>query len=108
MPGGPDEPLFYANWRTVRDRVKAIVDEMPSPPRAVIFDSSNQDEIDYTTTVGVASLVKELAASGIATYFVGVHSPILAQDKTGLLAPILEGHVFSTMDEAVRHVEAAV
>jgi high affinity sulfate transporter 1 len=104
----PDEPLFYANWRTVRDRVKATIDEMPSPPRAVIFDSSNQDEIDYTTTVGVASLVKELTASGIHTYFVGIHAPILAQDKTGLLAPILEGHVFPTMDEAVRHIEAAV
>ena len=103
----PDEPLYYANWRSVRDRVKALIDEMPSPPKAVIFDSSNQDEIDYTSTVGIAGLVAELAKSGIDVYFVGVHAPVLADDKTGLLAPIAEGHTFPTMDAAVRQVQAA-
>ena len=103
----PDQPLYYANWRSVRDRVKSLIEEVASPPRAVIFDSSNQDEIDFTSTTGLAGLVKELAGQGIEVYFVGVHAPILEQDKTGLLAPILEGHVFPTMDAAVRHVEAA-
>jgi high affinity sulfate transporter 1 len=104
----PDEPVFYANWRTVADRVKSLIEEMPSLPRAVIIDSSNQDEIDYTSTVGIAGLVKELTEKGIDVYFVGLHAPILREDKTGLLAPILEGHAFPTMDSAVRHVEAAV
>jgi SulP family sulfate permease len=104
----PDAPVFYANWRSVRDRVKALIDEMPSPPRAVIIDSSNQDELDYTSTVGIAGLVKELAEKGIDVYFVGLHAPVLAEDKTGLLAPIIEGHAFPTMDDAVRHVEATM
>jgi MFS superfamily sulfate permease-like transporter len=103
----PDQPVFYANVRTVRDRVKALIDEMPSPPRTVIFDSSNQDEIDYTSTEGIAGLVKELTEKGIEVYFVGLHAPILEEDETGLLAPIFKGHAFPTMDAAVRRAEAA-
>jgi MFS superfamily sulfate permease-like transporter len=103
----PDEPVFYANWRSVADRVKALIEEMPTPLRAVVIDSSNQDTIDYTSTVGIAGLVKELTEKGIEVYFVGLHAPILQQDKTGLLAPILEGHSFPTMDQAVRHLEAS-
>ena len=104
----PHEPLFYANWRSVRDRVKDLIDAMPAPPRAVIFDSSNQDELDYTSTVGVGGLVKELADEGIEVYFAGVHGAIFDHDDTGLLAPIAEGHTFPTMEEAVRHAEGAV
>jgi sulfate permease, SulP family len=104
----PDEPLFYANWRSVADRVKVLIEESSSPPRAVVVDSSNQDEIDYTSTVGIAGLVRELTEKGIDVYFVGLHSTILAQDKTGLLAPIIEGHSFPTMDAAVRHVEGGI
>jgi high affinity sulfate transporter 1 len=102
----PDEPIFYANWRSVADRVKALLEEMAAPPRAVIFDSSNQDEIDYTSTVGLAGVVKELAEKGIDVYFVGLHATILQHDRTGLLGPILEGHSFPTMDQAVRYLEA--
>jgi MFS superfamily sulfate permease-like transporter len=104
----PDEPLYYANWRSVRDHVKTLIEESPSPLRAVIFDSSNQFELDYTSTVGIAGLVRELNASGIEVYFVGVHTPILADDRTGLFAPIVEGHMYPTIDDAVRHVEAAM
>jgi MFS superfamily sulfate permease-like transporter len=103
----PHEPLFYANWRSVSDRVKAMIDELPEPPKAVIFDSSNQDEIDYTSTVGIAGLVNELAKHGIPVYFAGVHGALLEEDKSGLLAPIAEGHTFPTMDAAVRHAEEA-
>ena len=104
----PDDPLYYANWQTVRNRVKAMIDEAPSPYRAVLFDLSNQYDLDYTSTEGVGSLVRELAANGIEVSFVGVHPAVLAQDKTGLLAPIFEGHMFPTIDDAVRHVGAAM
>jgi high affinity sulfate transporter 1 len=104
----PDDALYYANWRSVRDSIKAMVDEMPAPPRAVIFDLSDQYELDYTSTVGLDSLVRELTADGIDASFVGLHAPILRQDKSGLLAPIFEGHSFPTMDDAVRHAEGAM
>ena len=45
-----DGPLYYANALTVRDRVKAMVEEAKPLPRAVIFDAAAQDEIDLTST----------------------------------------------------------
>ena len=104
----PDETLYYANWRSVRDSIKSLVDDMPTPPMAVVFDLSSQYELDYTSTVGLEALVRELEASGSDVLFVGLHAPILRQDKSGLLAPIFEGHTFQTMDEAVRHAEGAM
>jgi len=104
----PHEPLFYANWRSVRDRVKDLIDELPSPPHAVIFDASNQDEIDYTSTLGIAALVKELAEDGMEVYFAGVHGTIFEHDDTGVLAPIAQQRAFPTMEEAVRRAEAAM
>jgi SulP family sulfate permease len=104
----PDDSLYYANWQSVRNSVKAMIGDMPSPPRAVIFDVSSQYEFDYTSTVGLDGLVRELKAEGIDVSFVGLHAPVLTQDKSGLLAPIFEGHTFPTLDDAVRHVEAAV
>jgi SulP family sulfate permease len=103
----PDETLYYANWRSVRDSIKSMVDELPTAPRAVILDLSSQYELDYTSTVGLESLVRELEKDSIDVSFVGLHAPILRQDKSGLLAPIFEGHTFPTMDDAVRHAEGA-
>jgi hypothetical protein len=51
-------------------------------------------------------VVKELNEKDIEVYFVGLHATILQHDRTGLLGPILEGHSFATMDQAVGRVEA--
>ena len=104
----PDETLYYANWRSVRNSIKSLIGDLPSPPRAVIFDMSSQYELDYTSTVGLEGLVRELQADGSDVNFVAVHASVLTQDKSGLLAPIFEGHTFPTMDDAVRHAEGAM
>jgi SulP family sulfate permease len=104
----PDETLYYANWRSVRDSIKDMINALPSPPRALILDLSSQYELDYTSTVGLQSLVRELEEQRIDVSFVGLHAPILREDKSGLLAPIFEGHTFPTMDDAVRHAEGAM
>jgi len=100
-----DAQLYYANALTVRDRVKAMIEEMESPPRAVIFDSITQDEIDVTSTDVIKSLVKELHGKGIEVYLAEVHAPVLEHArKTGLLESIGEDHVFPTVDLAVRSI----
>ena len=102
-----DAQLYYANALTVRDRVKAMVAEMETPPRAVIFDASAQDEIDVTSTDIIKSLVKELHGKGIDVYIADAHAPVLEHGrKTGLLESIGEDHVFPTVDAAVRMLEA--
>ena len=102
-----DAQLYYANALTVRDRVKAMVAEMETPPRAVIFDAGAQDEIDVTSTNIIKSLYKELQGKGIEVYIADAHAPVLEHGrKTGLLELIGEDHVYPTVDAAVRMLEA--
>ncbi len=101
-----DAQLYYANALTVRDRVKAMLVEMSSPPRAVIIDASAWDQLDVTSTEVIKGLVKELRGNGIDVYFADVHAPVLEYGrKTGLVDSIGEDHVFPTVDLAVRSLE---
>jgi sulfate permease, SulP family len=103
-----DAQLYYANAPTVRDRVKTMIKEMGSPPRAVVFDSNAQEQFDVTSTDIIKKLVKELQEKGIAVYLAEVHAPVLEYGrKTGLLESIGEDHIFPTVDLAVRSIEAA-
>ena len=103
-----DGQLYYANALTVRDRVKAMIAELASPPRAVILDSAAWDEIDVTSTDVLKGLVKELHGNGIDVYLAEVHAPVLEYGRqTGLLEAIGEDHVFPTVDAAVRAIEPA-
>jgi high affinity sulfate transporter 1 len=102
-----DAQLYYANALTVRDRVKGMVAEMASPPRAVIIDSAAWDQLDVTSTEVIKGLVKELRGQGIDVYFADVHAPVIEYGrKMGLLEAIGEDHVFPTVDAAVRSLEA--
>jgi sulfate permease, SulP family len=101
-----DGPIYYANALTVRDRVKALIDEVEPAPRAVIFDASAQDQIDLTSADMFKSLIKELRAKGIAVYFADVHTPVREFSRqAGLLEFIGEDQVFPTVDLAVRFIE---
>jgi MFS superfamily sulfate permease-like transporter len=103
-----DAQLYYANALTVRSRVKEMIAGMAAPPRAVIFDSSAQDELDLTTTDVIRSLLKELDAMGIEALFAGVHAPVLEGARaSGMLEGIGDDRVFPTVDAAIRHVEGA-
>jgi high affinity sulfate transporter 1 len=103
-----DAPLYYANALTVRDAVKAMIASTGPPPRAVVFDTSTQGELDVTSTDMVISLLKQLRENGMDAYFADVRAPILEHGReTGLLDAIGEDHVFPTVDAAVRHIERA-
>jgi SulP family sulfate permease len=101
-----DGQLYYANARTVRNRVKTMIAEMATAPRAVIFDSAGQDQLDVTSTDAIKGLVKELHGQGIDVYLAEVHAPVLEYGrKSGLLESIGEDHVYPTVDAAVRSLE---
>jgi MFS superfamily sulfate permease-like transporter len=102
-----DAQVYYANALTVRDLVKTMIAEMESPPHAVIFDASAQDEIDVTSTDVIKSLFKELQENGIGVYLAEVHAPVLEHSsRAGLLESIGKDHVFPTVDLAVHSIEA--
>jgi MFS superfamily sulfate permease-like transporter len=101
-----DAQMYYANALTVRDRVKAMIAEMSSPPRAIIFDCAAQDEIDVTSTDVLKGLWKELHEKGIAVYVAEVHAPVLEYGRQmGLVDAIGEDHVFPTVESAVQSLE---
>ena len=101
-----DAPVYYANALTFRDAVRAMIADSETPPRAVVFDTDQQDNLDVTSTDMFAKLFTELRDRGIELYFASVHAPVLDHArKTGLFEWIGEGHVFPTVDDAVKHVE---
>jgi SulP family sulfate permease len=101
-----DGQIYYANALTIRDRVKAMVDDMEPPSRAVILDSTAQDQLDLTSINMLKSLVRELQGKGIAVYVAEVHAPVLElAHHTGLLDLLGEDHVFPTVDAAVRWLQ---
>ena len=101
-----DGPMYYANARTVRDRIKVLIAEAEPLPRAVILDAAAQDEIDVTSTDTLKSLIKELHDSNIAVYVADLHLPIREYSRrTGLLELVGEDKIFPTVDAAVRSIE---
>jgi high affinity sulfate transporter 1 len=102
-----DGQLYYANALTLRDRVRAITAKMEPPPRAVILDSSAWYDIDVTSSDTLKGMVSELHKKGHDLYLAEVHASLLeAARKTGLLESIGEDHVFTTVELAVRSIEA--
>ena len=102
-----DAPLYFANALTVRDQVKAMIEERQPPPTAIIFDATTQDSLDLTSSDVLKSLVKELQGKGMAVVMAEVHAPVREFGrKTGLLELIGEDHIFPTLELAVQHVEA--
>ena len=103
-----DAQVYYANALTARDRVKAMIAEMESPPRAVIFDMGAQEMIDVTSRDIIKGLVKELHGNGVEVYAAEVHAPVLKiGSKIGLAESIGQDHTFPTVDAAVHFIEAS-
>ena len=84
-----DGALYYANALTIRDRVKALIEAMQPPPRAVIIDASAQDQLDLTSADMLKSLVKELQGRGMVVAMADAHAPVREfSRKAGLLEMI--------------------
>jgi high affinity sulfate transporter 1 len=101
-----DAPMYYANALTARDGVKTILREATPPVRAVVFDAEGQDDLDVTSAEVLRRLVSELRDGGMAVHLADVHAPVLERAReTGLLGVVGDGHVFPTVDLAVREIE---
>lgn len=101
-----DGQLYYASAPTLRDQVKAMIEAMPSPPRAVILDANAWYEIDVTSVDILEKLLKELQGKGIAVYLADVHAPVYEYAaRSGLLEIVGQTNVFPTVDAAVRYIE---
>jgi MFS superfamily sulfate permease-like transporter len=102
-----DAPLYYANARSARDGMKAVLTEMDPPARAVVIDAAGQNDLDITSATVLTELVDGWHKAGIAVYVADAHVPVMeAGRRTGFLEAVGEDHFLPTLDAAVRAAEA--
>jgi len=70
-----DGPLFFANTKSLEDRVQTLVAGRPNL-RAVILDASATTDIDASGAHALHELSSDLAAAGIALHLAVVRGPI--------------------------------
>ena len=63
------------------------------------------DALDLTSAKTLIAMAKELRGQGVALYLTDLHAPALAFARSaGVVDAIGDGHVFPTIELAVRHV----
>jgi MFS superfamily sulfate permease-like transporter len=99
--------VYYANARTARDRIMAMIAAAPELPRAVIIDAAVQEELDVTSTYAIRSMFKGLHEQGIQVYLADVQPQVLDYGRRmGLLEFVGDERVFPGVDAAVRAIES--
>jgi MFS superfamily sulfate permease-like transporter len=100
--------MYYANARTVRNTLKAMVTEVSPTSQAIIVDAAVQEELDVTSTAMLRSLHQELHEMGIKVYLAEVQDQVIEYGREhGLLEFIGEDQIFPSVETAVRHIETS-
>jgi high affinity sulfate transporter 1 len=96
-----DAPLFFANARTFRDRIRALAAADPRPEWIVIAAEPITD-VDTTAADMLLDLDEELNAKGTFLVFAELKDPVRAKiERYELIGPLDPDHFFPTLDAAV-------
>ncbi|MFN8017932.1 MAG: sulfate permease [Acidimicrobiales bacterium] len=96
-----DAPLVFANARTFRDEVRALVAAEPKPSWIVIAAEPITD-VDTTAADMLEDLDEEVNAAGVSLVFAEMKDPVRAKiDRYELTRTIDPSHFFHTLEEAV-------
>jgi high affinity sulfate transporter 1 len=96
-----DAPLFFANARTFRDRVRGLASADPRPSWIVIAAEPITD-VDTTAADMLADLDEELNARGTFLVFAELKDPVRAKlEHYELIGPLDPDHFFPTLDKAL-------
>jgi high affinity sulfate transporter 1 len=96
-----DAPLFFANARTFRDRIRALAGTDPRPKWIVIAAEPITD-IDTTAADMLAELDEQLNAQGTSLVFAELKAPVREKlERYELIGPLNPDHFFPTLDAAV-------
>ena len=103
----PEAPLYFANARYVRDRVRAVVGEQEQPPAVVLLDLSAVPDFDTTAFDVVHELDEELRERGVTLWLAALNTlPRDMLHRSGLEAAF-EGRRFRQVEEAVEAFTSA-
>ena len=96
-----DAPLFFANARAFRDKVRHLAGSEPRP-RWIVVAAEPITDVDTTAADMIADLDEELNGAGISLVFAELKDPVRARlERYQLIGPLDPAHFFRTLDEAV-------
>ena len=96
-----DAPLFFANSRTFRERVRSLARSDP-PPRWIIVAAEPITDVDTTAADMLEDLDEALNEQGINLVFAEMKDPVREKiDRYELTRTINPAHFFATLDEAI-------
>ena len=96
-----DAPLFFANARTFRDRIRTLATAEPAPQWIVIAAEPITD-VDTTAADMLKDLDEELNADGTSLVFAELKDPVREKlERYELVGPLDPAHFFPTLEAAV-------
>jgi MFS superfamily sulfate permease-like transporter len=101
-----DAPLFFANARTFRERIRILAGSDP-PPAWIIIAAEPITDVDTTAADMLEDLDEWLNARGISLVFAEMKDPVRAKiTRYGLTRKIDPQHFYPTIRAAVSAYEA--
>jgi SulP family sulfate permease len=98
-----DAPVIFPNADFFASEVRRLVDEAPTPVRAVLIPAQQINELDSTGADALAKLVAELGTREISISFSEVKSSLQeAMRRTGLEEKIGSDQFYESVEEGVQ------
>jgi high affinity sulfate transporter 1 len=96
-----DGPLFFANARTFRDRVRSLAAAEPRP-RWILVAAEPITDVDTTAADMLEELDEDLNAEGVSLVFAELKETVRAKlERYELIGPLDPTHFFPTLEAAV-------
>ena len=96
-----DGPLFFANARTFRDRIRELAASDP-PPRWIVVAAEPITDVDTTAADMLESLDEAINAQGVSLVFAEMKDPVRRKvERYELTRTIAPEHFFPTIDAAI-------
>ena len=96
-----DASMFFANARTIEDRINAEVAARPALEH-VLLQCSAMNDIDASALESLEAIASRLNDSGVALHFSEIKGPVMDKLKTTHFVENLHGRVFMTNYQAIQ------
>jgi high affinity sulfate transporter 1 len=96
-----DAPLFFANVRTFREKIRHLAGADP-PPKWIVIEAEPITDVDTTAADMLEDLDQELNERGVSLVFAELKEPVRRKlERYELIGTLNPDHFFTTIDEAL-------
>ena len=104
LPLRIDENLFFANCRTLEEKVTELISERPDVEHLVLMCNA-VNMIDISALESLETMMQRLKSANIALHFSEVKGPIMDKLRDTHLISELTGEVFLTQHQAIKSIK---